>query len=226
MHQQAVDGSTRSIGVDMTYHMPMERSLLVSVAISVGLAVGACSWLPKGDPQFDAGVKDRGVASWYGGQFHGRQAADGTIYDVEGLTAAHRTFPLGSMVRVVNLANGKFVFVRITDRGPYVKGRILDLSHAAAVCLGMEGGGLSLVHVEIVGERRPDRLLSSDALAALPYSFILTSSSVPEAADPLLNLPFRFLPSDLWMQRRNWRVSAMLAADHTAHSEVPTLVFN
>ena len=210
----------------MTYHMAVKRSLLLSLAIGAGMSFGACSWVPKGDAQFDAGIKDRGVASWYGGQFHGRQAADGTVYNMEGLTAAHRTFPLGSMVRVVNLANGKFLFLRITDRGPYVKGRILDLSHAAAVHLGMERGGLSLVQVEIVGERRPDRLLSSDALAALPQATILGFDSTSQTDDPILNSPFRRLPSDLWLQRRNWRVPAVLAADHTAHSEVPALALD
>jgi rare lipoprotein A len=171
-------------------------------------------------------MKDRGVASWYGEQFHGKQAANGTVYDMEGLTAAHRTIPLGSMVRVVNLNNGKYLFVRITDRGPYVNGRILDLSHAAAVRLGMEQGGLSLVQVEIVGERRPDALLSSDALAALPVARILCSGLVPEPVDPVLNSPFRLRPSDLWFQRRNWRVPSMLAADHTAHTKRVTLMLS
>src|SRR5579871_224654 len=112
----------------MLFHMAGKRSSLLGLAIGIGLPLAACSWVPKGAAPFDAGIRDRGTASWYGEQFHGKQAADGTIYDMEGLTAAHRTFPLGSVVRVVNLANGKFVFVRITDRGPYVNGRILDLS--------------------------------------------------------------------------------------------------
>ena len=66
------------------------------------MLLGACSWIPKGEAQFDVGIKDRGVASWYGEQFHGRQAANGEIFDMEALTAAHRTMPLGSIVRVVN----------------------------------------------------------------------------------------------------------------------------
>lgn len=210
----------------MTYHLAAKRSLLLSLAVGTGLSFSACSWVPKGDPQFDTGIKDRGIASWYGGQFHGRQAADGTIYDMEGLTAAHRTLPLGSTVRVANLANGRFLFVRITDRGPYVKGRILDLSHAAAVRLGMEKGGLAAVQVEIVAERRPDRLLSSDVLQTLPLVAILGAGSPPQAADPMFSRPFRSVQGDLWLQRRNWRVPAMLAADHTAHSEVPALILS
>ncbi|MBI5672200.1 MAG: septal ring lytic transglycosylase RlpA family protein, partial [Nitrospirae bacterium] len=109
--------------------------------------------------QLDIGIKDRGVASWYGEQFHGRQAANGELFDMEALTAAHRTMPLGSVVRVVNLTNGKHLYVRITDRGPYEKGRILDLSHGAAVQLGVEHEGVAYVQVEIVGERRPELML-------------------------------------------------------------------
>lgn len=208
----------------MTYHTKQsKRFLLISLTVGAGLLLGACSWIPKGEPQFDVGIKDRGVASWYGEQFHGKQAANGGIYDMEGLTAAHRTFPLGSMVRVVNLTNGKYLFVQITDRGPYMNGRILDLSHAAAMRLGMEQGGLSFVQVEIVGERRPEALLSSDAVEALYHARIFRSGSVSEPVNPFLSSPFRILPSDLWLQRRNWRVPAMLAADHT---EVVTLVLN
>ena len=73
-----------------------------------------------------------GIASWYGYPYHGRQAADGEIYDMEKLTAAHRTLPFGTWVRVTNLANGKTVDVRITDRGPFVRGRIIDLSLSGA----------------------------------------------------------------------------------------------
>lgn len=207
----------------MTYHMTqLKRSLLSSLALGSGLFLVACSWIPKGEPQFDVGIKDRGVASWYGEQFHGKQAANGTIYDMEGLTAAHRTFPLGSTVRVVNLANGKYLFVRITDRGPYVNGRILDLSHAAAVRLGMEGGGLTLIQVEIVGERRPDALLSSDAIQALPHARVLGVGGTLEPVTPILNPPFRLLPSDLWLQRRSWRLTGVLVLDQTAPAELVT----
>jgi rare lipoprotein A len=203
-----------------------KQAAFAVLVMGAGFLLGACAWIPKGDPTFDVGVKDRGVASWYGEQFHGRQAADGTRYDMEGLTAAHRTMPLGSIVRVVNLANGKYLSLRVTDRGPYRKGRILDLSHAAAVQLGMERGGLSIVQVEIVGERRPDALLSSDAIQALPYARLLGSGSTPEPIHPVMSIPFRLLPSDLWLPRRNWRVPAMLAADHTAHTELVTLVLS
>lgn len=186
------------------------------------MLLGACSWIPKGQAEFDVGIKDRGVASWYGEQFHGRQAANGELFDMEALTAAHRTMPLGSIVRVVNLANGKHLHVRITDRGPYVNGRILDLSRAAAMQLGMEHGGLAHVQVEIVAQRRPELLQLSEALSGRASSF-LDANAVADRPRPFMTPWLRVLPSDIWLTRRIRRVPAMLAADHTAHAEVADL---
>src|SRR5215831_890135 len=80
-----------------------------------------------------------GIASWYGHPFHGRPTASGEIYDMEKMTAAHRTLALGTVVRVVNLDNKENVEVRINDRGPFVQDRIIDLSHAAAQAISMPG---------------------------------------------------------------------------------------
>jgi rare lipoprotein A len=93
---------------------------------------------------------ETGVASWYGHPYHGRPAANGEIYDMEKMTAAHRTLPFETMVRVVNLNNNKAVEVRITDRGPFVDGRIIDLSHAAARAIDMIGPGTAMVRMEIL----------------------------------------------------------------------------
>jgi rare lipoprotein A len=93
---------------------------------------------------------ETGLASWYGYPYHGRAAADGEIYDMESLTAAHPTLPFQSRVRVVNLDNRKSVEVRIIDRGPFVEGRIIDLSHAAARAIGMIAPGTVPVRVEVV----------------------------------------------------------------------------
>ena len=208
----------------MTYHTSQTMpSVLLSIAVCTGMLLGACSWIPKGDAQFDVGVKDRGVASWYGEQFHGKQAANGEIFDMEALTAAHRTIPLGSIVRVVNLTNGKHLHLRITDRGPYVNGRILDLSHAAAVQLEMDRGGLAHIQVEIVGQRHPELLLLSEAASERAFSLLIGANSVPDQPAPIMTPFLRALPSDLWITRRIRRVSAMLAADHTAHTEVAAL---
>jgi rare lipoprotein A len=100
----------------------------------------------------EASPAERGVASWYGPGFHGRRAADGSIYNQNAMTAAHKKLPFGSCVRVTLLATGKSVKVRITDRGPFIRGRIIDLSRAAMNALRM--GGLGQVTVENLGRRR------------------------------------------------------------------------
>jgi len=201
----------------------------------LGMLLGACSWVPKGESQLDVGIEDRGVASWYGQSFHGKQAANGELFNMEGLTAAHRTLPLGSVVRVVNLANGKHLHVRITDRGPYINSRILDLSRGAAARLGMMDGGLSHVRVQLVGERRPAALLSSEAMETASVALILGQEQAPTKAteplsatwgksDPLMVHPLRLPPGDIWVQLRTRRLTGMQAADHTDHTEIATVV--
>jgi rare lipoprotein A (peptidoglycan hydrolase) len=91
-----------------------------------------------------------GMASWYGPHFHGRRAADGSRFNMNALTAAHKTLPFGTVVRVINQRNHKSCYVRITDRGPYAHGRIIDLSRGAAKAIGMLGSGVARVSVEIV----------------------------------------------------------------------------
>ncbi|HLY17521.1 MAG TPA: septal ring lytic transglycosylase RlpA family protein [Bryobacteraceae bacterium] len=93
---------------------------------------------------------ETGIASWYGNPFHGRASASGEIYDMEQMTAAHRTLPFGTLVRVHNLDNQKTVDVRINDRGPFVDGRVIDLSHAAARTIEMIGPGTAHVQLEIL----------------------------------------------------------------------------
>jgi rare lipoprotein A len=89
-----------------------------------------------------------GLASWYGPPYAGRKGADGTVYDQNALTAAHLTLPMGTMVRVTNLTNNQSVVVKITDRGPFVRGRIIDLSLAAAKATGVYRAGVAKVKVE------------------------------------------------------------------------------
>ena len=103
-------------------------------------------------PHIPAEIRDgeTGIASWYGHPYHGRPAANGEIYDMEGFTAAHRTLPFGTWVRVVNLTNERAVDVRITDRGPFVENRIIDLSHAAAGAIGLIGPGVARVRIDIL----------------------------------------------------------------------------
>lgn len=118
---------------------------------------------PSGNPPFyevsgrryfvlgsSAGYAERGVASWYGPNFHGGRTANGDTYDMYAMTAAHTTLPLPCHVRVTNLANGRSVVVRVNDRGPFVANRLIDLSYAAALKLGMVRQGTALVEVRAV----------------------------------------------------------------------------
>jgi rare lipoprotein A len=206
---------------DVSHNRRFSKS---SFALALCLSLGACSWVPKGEVQLDVGIKDRGVASWYGEQFHGRQAANGEIFDMEGLTAAHRTIPLGSVVRVVNLSNGKHLHVRVTDRGPYEKGRVLDLSHGAAVLLGMEREGVAHVQIEVVGARRPELLLLAEQFAG-PMSSVLTDRMFPVGRTSQgMTSHTRNFPGDLWIARRNRWALAMLSVVDPIQLPVALLV--
>ncbi|MFO8173428.1 MAG: septal ring lytic transglycosylase RlpA family protein [Longimicrobiales bacterium] len=98
------------------------------------------------------GWTQTGVASWYGNPFHGRQTASGEVYDMDRLTAAHQTLPFGTRVRVENLDNGKSVILRVNDRGPFARGRILDVSRRAARELEMVGPGTARVRITVLEE--------------------------------------------------------------------------
>lgn len=97
------------------------------------------------------GATESGIASWYGHPYHGRRAANGEVYDMDAMTAAHRTLPFGTRVMVENQTNGKSIEVRITDRGPFIDGRIIDLSRAAAKQIEMIGPGTAKVRVTVLG---------------------------------------------------------------------------
>jgi rare lipoprotein A len=98
----------------------------------------------------------QGLASWYGRKFHGRKTSNGETYNMYAMTAAHKTLPLGTSVRVHNLANGRQTVVRINDRGPFVQGRIIDLSYAAADKLGVVGPGTAPVKIVALGYQEQD----------------------------------------------------------------------
>jgi rare lipoprotein A len=173
------------------------------------------------------------VASWYGAQFHGKQAANGEIFNMEALTAAHRTLPLGSMVRVVNLVNGKHVRVRINDRGPYVNGRILDLSYAAAARLGMVDRGISVIQLEVIGDHRPDFVIQAEEGVASTLSLLAIRrleqpavSSLPprhlDRIDSSLASVRRLPPPDVLVQRR-WKWTPSILSADPAHRDHPAL---
>ena len=95
-------------------------------------------------------IVQTGTASWYGRAHHGRKTASGEPYDMSDMTAAHRSLPIGTRVRVTNVANGRSVVVRVNDRGPFVDGRIIDVSHAAARALEALGAGLFRARIEVL----------------------------------------------------------------------------
>ena len=99
----------------------------------------------------EVGDRMKGISSWYGPNFHGKQTSNGERYNMHGQTAAHKTWPMDTMVKVKNLDNGKSTIVRINDRGPFVKGRIIDCSYEAGKKLGLDRSGIARVEIQVVG---------------------------------------------------------------------------
>ena len=129
------------------------------------------------------GYIERGHASWYGTKFHGRRTSSGEPYDMYAMTAAHRSLPLPSYVRVTNLDNGRSVVVRVNDRGPFIDGRIIDLSYAAAVRLGMERQGTARVEVRALqAEPMPIMAETTTAPVEPPAATTETTVAAREAA--------------------------------------------
>ena len=130
--------------------------LVTCLFVVLGLIVGGLSTWAVLD-RFAPTGRHVGVASWYGPGFYGRQTASGAVYTGADLTAAHRSLPFGTKVRVTNLDNGRRVVVVVDDRGPYARGRVIDLSPTAARRLGMLRDGLARVRVEVVGRAEKAR---------------------------------------------------------------------
>jgi rare lipoprotein A len=134
------------------------------------------------------GYTESGLASWYGYPYHGRSSASGEVYDMEGLTAAHQTLPFNTLVRVVNLENDMSVQVRITDRGPFVDGRIIDLSRAAARSIGVIEPGTARVRLEVIGTRiadsRPPAPAPVVSRPALPARAVVVPAAFTPAPAP------------------------------------------
>ena len=148
------------------------------------LALAACSVPPSRvslPPSSDERIAQTGIASWYGPGFHGKATASGVIYNQNDLTAAHQTLPLGTRVMVTNLENGRATELLINDRGPFAKGRIIDLSYAAGEALGMIGPGTIPVRLEVIDS--PYRIQS--IRASLDYTLQLGSFSQLENAQLL-----------------------------------------
>jgi rare lipoprotein A len=130
--------------------------------------VGGRVYVPEEDTEY----REEGMASWYGDDFHGRLTANGEVFDMASLTAAHPTLPMPSYARVTNLHNGKSVIVRVNDRGPYHGNRLIDVSNKAAELLEFKGNGVARVRVEYVGraplEGSDDRQLIATLRTGVP----------------------------------------------------------
>lgn len=142
-------------------------------------------------PAADYAYSETGIASWYGSAFHGRKTANGEFFDMNALTAAHRTLPLPSLVRVTNLENGRALTLRVNDRGPFAHGRIIDVSRRAAQLLGFEQKGTAKVRVEILPEESRALAMQAGGGSNAP---VLPGEPEPEAA-PSVAIASEALPA-------------------------------
>jgi rare lipoprotein A len=154
--------------------------------------VNGRTYVPTEDPNY----RIEGIASWYGPDFHGRLTANGEVYDMHAISAAHTTLPLPSYARVTNLENGRSIIVRINDRGPYTRNRVIDLSIGTAKVLNFYGNGLARVRVEYVGrapiEGSDDRMLMATlregSPAPAPSKVMVAAAKpfIPDLGEPPL----------------------------------------
>ncbi|OGI63524.1 MAG: hypothetical protein A2W18_01310 [Candidatus Muproteobacteria bacterium RBG_16_60_9] len=140
-------------------------------------AVFGVNYTPLADAR---SYHERGVASWYGRKFHGRRTSSGEPYDMYAMTAAHRTLPLPSYVRVRNLQNGRSVVVRVNDRGPFLHNRLIDLSYTAGARLGVIGTGTAMVEIESITPDTPTPTVAS----AAGVQIIRTAAAAPLDTPP------------------------------------------
>ena len=117
------------------------------------------------------GFRQKGIASWYGKKFHGRKTANGEVYDMYGVSAAHKTLPFNTVVRTRNLDNGKVLDIRVNDRGPFVRGRIIDLSYGAAKKLGVAGPGTAKVEIVALGAVKGPQDLKKEKPSYTPVDY-------------------------------------------------------
>ncbi len=138
-------------------------------------------------PQEDFNYDETGIASWYGPDFHAKLTANGEVFDQNAVTAAHKTLQMPSVARVTNLENGRSIIVRINDRGPFVNGRILDLSRRSAQLLGMEGKGTAKVRVQVLNEE--SRVLAGKLKPDVAGNEPKVASAAPRGAVTAESLP-------------------------------------
>lgn len=150
-------------------------------------------------PREDYGYSETGMASWYGDDFHNKRTANGETYNMNAITAAHRTLPLPSIVRVTNLENGRSIIARVNDRGPYVKNRIIDVSQKGAEMLGYKNKGIAKVKVEVLAEE--SKAIKEAMLSKTNTSQIYTNAmsydgsvEVEENIKPVVSKEHQYVP--------------------------------
>jgi peptidoglycan lytic transglycosylase len=201
--------------------MGQDHRYLWALIVTGSLLLSGCAAVSKGRADLDLGMKERGIASWYGDDFHGYETASGELFNMHAFTAAHRTLPLGTVARIVNVVNGTHVMIRINDRGPYVNGRVLDLSYAAAKALGIEQSGVSAIQLEVVGTNlfEAGRTSSLVPMAEARELFEGALGSVSRQS-PYVNSNnythhalARMMSTDILRERRTRRVGDVMAAE-------------
>jgi rare lipoprotein A len=180
----------------MRLTLPNKSRLLFIIGLILVLA--SCSRMRY----FPGGNIQKGLASWYGPEFHGKLTSNKEIYNMHDLTAAHPTLPFGTYVKVTNLDNGRSVVVRINDRGPFVKGRIIDLSYAAATKLGMSGPGVVPVMIEVLKKYSPKK--SSQKYFVQVGAFVVKKNA-------------KSLKKDLIRRYRNVQISILKTSSQTLY---------
>lgn len=183
------------------------------------------------------GATERGTASWYGDPYHGRRTSNGEVYDMDKLTAAHLSLPFHTVVRVRNLANNRTVDVRINDRGPFVKGRLIDLSHKAAHLLKIIGPGTARVELTVIKTPAmaagpppvptlpPSTAGSTPCNAAGGYAVQVGSFAQRENADKLAgSLPPPLSPTVLEARANGSVLYRVLVGGSLSHSEAGALL--
>jgi len=126
---------------------PLKQTVLF---LFLSALIAGCSGTPPKSPAHKSAKRVSGLASYYADRYHGRTTANGERFDQNAMTAAHRTLPFGTKVKVINAKNGQSVIVRINDRGPFVKGRIIDLSRSAFARIGSTASGVMPVEIEVI----------------------------------------------------------------------------
>lgn len=160
----------------------LSNAILIIFALFLMNPVSSVDELAAKPSNDKIGFTEKGIASWYGPGFQGRKTANGERFNTHDLTAAHKSLPFNSMVKVTNLENGKSVIVKINDRGPYIKGRIIDLSHAAKTEIGM--GGLAEVMIEVLDPETLESVNSTETTSNVS----LLETVLPENSKVIIEL--------------------------------------